>query len=199
MLTMFGLIKKKLQDSGDLRLKYQGFVGQLYYLFSGKPYNLEAIVDHVKPYDNLDLTKTWSLTAKFTDVVSSTSILNSEIELIVGDSLSWCGANSWEAKTYLVSRPYGSSTSNNGTGVSLSQSQVKNGLWLRTVHEGNSKIRGYYSLDGKTFKDLGSRTYKGVGILPLKIGMGYGNSIAKLAAKDVEFIYDGKLVFGRVE
>ena len=198
MLTMFGLIKKKLQDSGDLRLKYHGFVGQLYYLFSGKPYNLEAIVDHVKPYDNLDLTKTWSLTAKFTDVIVSSSS-SYEFGIPVGDGYSWCGAKFMGGKTYLVSRPYGSSTSDNGTGVSLSQSQVKNGLWLRTVHEGNSKIRGYYSLDGKTFKDLGSRTYKGVGILPLKVEIGNGNSIAKLAAKDVEFIYDGKLMFGKVE
>lgn len=198
MLTMFGLIKKKLQDSGDLRLKYQGFVGQLYYLFSGKPYNLEAIVDHVKPYDNLDLTKTWSLTAKFTEVIVSSSS-SYEFGIPVGDSYSWCGAKYMMGAVYLVSRQYGSDTSDNGTSVKLTQSQMKNGLWLRTTHEGNSKIRAYYSLDGRTFEDLGYRTYKGVGVLPLKIEMGRAVSIAKLAAKDIEFIYDGKLMFGKVE
>lgn len=202
MLTMFGLIKKKLQDSGDLRLKYQGFVGQLYSWTAKDVINIKENLQNsgrIRPYNPeapLNWSKSWEIISK---IKITKTYPGSESFIHVGLRNYGTPAN-WCVAKFSNSNIYATLKGTVGNTASLSLSTLSNGIWFKVSHTSGTNVSMYYSTDGKSYKLIQAYSYPDITHKDTQLEIfAYDYHDCSISAKDIKFIHDGKLIFGKVE
>lgn len=209
MLGLFGILKEKLDSEKKLPLKFKGYIGQLY-TTHGAIFNDDVLASSVAPYkwdsEQFDFkSKSWSLCCKAVLPTISTNWDNNvTIVLCTRNSdnryaTSWCGPKIATKYLYNVYQDW-QSDSNNGSNTVFTETQARKGIWLKLEHVSGSMLTSYYSLDGSTWKSLGTKTYNGIDKEAVELNIEFfgGADFASVLVKDIKFIYDGKLVFGYV-
>lgn len=214
MLGMFGFLKKELKDTGDLLLKYQGYVGQLYNWKTNKPINDEQIsafknILEFTPYESSKefdfANKSWHVICKGS-ASKLTSSYSDLIDMFIctsnnGTITSTCGPKFAAGKLYNMYKDYGASSSNNGTQHTITQAQASKGFWLKLEHN-NGTLISSYSLNKTNWVNLGTKFWNGFGkeknyILIETLNTNASNDI-HIETSEIEFVYDNEIIFRKI-
>ena len=219
MLSMFGFIKKELEDKGQLISKYREWKNTLYdglerFMEASIPAMYEDLKDssydrYAKGYELLSpytqdipvnlAAKDWQLQFR-ADVIDIASVpdqdiaawrqLCLQIESSTGSILFRLKINGPTTTFYLYEPDKGYVSSIND------QSIVMGANYLRWDYKASTKtLTAYYSKNDSSWTRIGYYTIKHPELMK-KIAVWQGHTKATIPVDGIKFIYDGEVLFG---